>query len=155
MKIRHLFLAASAMAFATSASAETNYLHVVTTNGWEILNLDTVDRLTFEGNVMNALDKNRKVVNSFNRADLETCFVSQNSGVDEITESGHSSESFSIAARTLTALVSGNFAIYSTAGERLAAIEGVQSGQEIGLSALPAGIYVITLGDHSAKVALN
>ncbi|MDE5661443.1 MAG: hypothetical protein K2I04_02325, partial [Muribaculaceae bacterium] len=60
MNLKNLFLAGAVALSALSVSAEDsagNYLHIRTSEGWQVLNLDTVDRLTFKGGTMTAPDK--------------------------------------------------------------------------------------------------
>ena len=78
-------LAFVGMAIPGFAQAEGNYLHVKTADGWKVLNLDKVDRLTFKDGNMTASDKDNNVVETVPMASLETITFSEQPEPSSVT----------------------------------------------------------------------
>ena len=72
--MRKFLLALCLGAFVFCASA-ANYLHIKTSTGWEVLDLDKVDRLTFSNGKMNAQDEKGVTVGTYSQASLEQIYV--------------------------------------------------------------------------------
>lgn len=155
MKLKSTLIALAVMVSAASATAaETNYLHVITPTGWEIISLDEADALLFDGNQMKVVDAAGSTVKSFDRAELKTLMVNQSTGVNTVGATD-TKASFQLAGNTLTALCDGDFSIFSLSGEKLVEIPAVKEGQTVELSGVAAGIYVVRLGAFSAKVSVK
>jgi len=150
---------ASTCAFAIfTAVAGNNYLHVRVASGWEVLDLDKVDRLSFSGNNMVASDAKGNTVSTFLRSELRTMNVDDNpSGVNSMIADSKESATFSFdfASRTVTMFTNGDFQIFDLSGAVLVSIPDVRQGEAISLSGLQPGAIIIKSGNYSIKVIIK
>lgn len=144
------------LALSTRLYADSNYLHVATEKGWEVIDIEKADRLTFSDGKMNVLDVAGNNLASFPQSSLDQMYVDQSTGVQEISlPQAHSSFTLNGNGRLVEALANGAFEVYSLDGKRLVMIPAVSIGQTISLSGLQNGCYVYKLGEYSVKVVLN
>lgn len=151
-------LAFVGMAIPGFAQAEGNYLHVKTADGWKVLNLDKVDRLTFKGGNMTASDKDNNVVETVPMASLETITFSEQaepSSVASIEADTAAPFSFDAASSTVHMNADGDFSLYDIEGKLLVSIPAVKAGETIDLSAVKGEVVVIKSGNHSLKTILK
>lgn len=156
MNFRKMLMFAACVAAVATASADGNYLHLKTASGWEVLDLEQVDRLTFANGVMTASDANKNTIKTFDQASLEQMYFDDTAGV--MTVSAEESEpSFQVSdnGRLVKMIQAGEFEVYSVAGESLVGIPGVKVGETINLSALPAGVAILKSGNYAKKVVLK
>lgn len=141
---------------AQAVSAQEMYLHIQTSDGWQVLNIDQVDRLTFTGDTMRATDSAGNLVTEIPQISLQTMKVDESSGVEVITDE-QTRDNFELSAdgRTAVANASGTLSVYATDGTRLVCIPEVKVAQKVHLEALPAGTYIITLDGQSTKAILR
>lgn len=156
-KIKALFLAAVACC-ALSASAADYYLHLKTSSGWKVLNLDEVSTLTFKGDKMVARSADDKVVLDVPKAELEMMSVDQSAGIDvTVADATDGAVTFTFDATACKAVMktAGSFEMYGTAGEALLVIPAVAAGEEIDLSAITPGVVILKSGNYSLKALLK
>lgn len=156
MTIKNLAIATIFTLAATSAMAESNWLHVRTSSGWQVFSLDQVDRLTFTGGQMTASDASGAVVASIPQNSIESMTVNESAGIQSVTVENQTA-TFKVNANgsVITAISDGKFEIYNTAGLLVETIPSVKAGETIDLSKLPAGIIIVKLGTYSQKVVLK
>lgn len=159
MNLKNLFLAGAVALSALSVSAEDsagNYLHIRTSEGWQVLNLDTVDRLTFKGGTMTATDKDNNTVASFPQESLEKMYVDETAGIGQVSASeAEATFTYDAASRTVTMLADGAFKVYNAAGALLVNIPAVEKDQTVVLTGLQAGVVLISSGDYTLKAAVK
>ena len=148
---------AACLAFTLPAFATGNYLHIRTANGWEVLDIDKVDRLEFKGGKMTATDATDKVVATYPQESLESMFIDDSAGIGNVAVSDDAATALKYDASTgvVNILANGDFAVYDTDGRTLVSIPGVCAGETVNLSAIHPGVVVLVLGNHSLKVAIR
>ena len=142
-----------ALILTPAAKSADNYLHVKTSQGWEVLDLNKVDRLYFQNNMMNATDANQNVVGSFTQSDLEAMYVDQSSGIHSLPSATTEKVTFTYDATTsiVTLKEAGSIEIFSLNGEQLVKIPRVEAGETVSLKGLANGAIIIKSGKYSAK----
>lgn len=150
---------ASACAFAIfSAVAGNNYLHVRTSSGWEVLDLDKVDKLSFAGENMVASDADGNTVSSYIRSELQTMHVNDDpAGVNSVISDNKTSATFSFNATsgTATMIADGNFEIFDLSGATLVSIPEVKQGETVALTGIKPGAVILKSGNYSIKVIIK
>lgn len=141
---------------ALSVSAADNYLHLKTADGWEVLNLDSVDRLTFSGNTMTVADASGVTVKAYDRGSLENMYVNESAGIGVVEADTAAPATFSCdaASRRVTVLADGTFCLYGTDGTMLTSI-GVKAGEVIDFTSVKPGIVIMKLGDYTLKALMK
>lgn len=156
MKRRLVLFAALLMMSGLAGRAESNYLHVATDKGWEVIDLAQADRLTFKGGTMTVSDAAGNALASFPQASLHHMYVDQNTAVGEITaEASEAKFRISANGRSVELLAHGSFEVFSLDGALLVSISGTAPGKTVELSGLKTGVYVFRLGDYSVKCSIN
>lgn len=162
MKIKHLLFAlaiAGASIPMMAQDVEGNYMHVLTSDGWKILDLDQVDRLSFNNGVMTAADKNQNIVETISQDKLLSMAYSETttelSGVEMLPNGSKPAFSFFNGSKTVIMNADGNFSVYNEAGAKLVEISSVKAGQTIDLSALHPGIVILKSGNQSLKAIIK
>ena len=148
-------LLAMSLALAAMGASAANYLHIKTDSGWEVLDLDRVDRLVFAGGVMNAQDASGNSVGSYSQVALEQLYVDDKAGVADVQAESKAKATFTFDAATMSArmLADAKFEIYGFDGSLLVAIPA-KAGEEISLGAMRgAGVVIVKSGDYVIKVA--
>ncbi len=136
-------------------SSAANYLHVKTANGWQVFDLDKVDRLTFDGTTMKATDASGNTVATLPQKSLESISVNESAGIGAITADGaEATFSYDAASRTVTVLADGTFEIYGVDGVRLVAIPA-SKGEIISLGDLRPGATVFKSGAYTIKAIVK
>lgn len=150
-------LVAACLAFALPALADGNYLHIRTANGWEVLDIDKIDRLEFKGGKMTATDASDNVVASYPQETLESMFIDDSAGINNVAVSDDTAQAlkFDAASGLVTILTDGDFTVYDADGRTLVSIPGVSAGETVNLSAIRPGVVILVLGNHSLKVAIR
>ena len=142
------------LACVSYALAEGNqYLHIHTADGWKVLDLEKVDRLSFSGNQMIAADENNVTVETFDRSGLAEMYVDETSGVNEIA-SDAADATFSYKQGVATMLADGLFEVYGLDGSLMVAIKA-KKGENIDLTAMTQEIVILKSGKFTAKVVLR
>lgn len=148
-------LLAMSLALAAMGASAANYLHIKTDSGWEVLDLDRVDRLVFAGGVMNAQDASGNSVGSYSQAALEQLYVDDKAGVADVQAESKAKATFTFDAAAMSArmLADGKFEIYAVDGSLLVAIPA-KAGEEISFGAMHgAGVVIVKSGDYVIKAA--
>lgn len=141
-----------------TAVAGSNYLHVRTSSGWEVLDLDKVDRLSFSGETMVASDASGNTVSTYPRTELQTMQVDNDfSGVNLVIadESEAATFSFDASSDTVVMMTDGDFEIFNPTGVILLSIPGVKKGETIALAELQSGVLILKSGNYSIKVIIK
>lgn len=162
MKIK-LLLFALAIAGASmpimAHETEGNYMHVLTSTGWKVLDLDQVDRLTFKNGTMVASDKKQNAIETISQKDLMSMTYSETmaelSGVEMLSSDEDASFSFFNGSKTIVMKADGNFTVYSESGATLVEIPAAKAGQTIDLSAIRPGIVILKSGNQSLKAIIK
>ncbi len=141
--------------------ADVNYLHIQTASGWQVLNLDNVNELTFKGNNMVVKGTDNNTVLTVPKTQLVSINVdddaseSGSSGMENIADNKQQAKfAFDAANKTLTAFANGDFAMYAIDGRLLLAIPQVKAGQTIDLSAI-SGNVILKLSSQTLKTSLK
>lgn len=153
---RLALITALLITFGFAGKAESNYLHVATDKGWEVIDLENADRLTFFGGKMTVSDAEGNAVASYSQTSLVKMYVDQNTGVDEISSEA-SDVTFRVSdnGRTVELSGAGAFEVFGLDGTRLLEINGVTPGKTVELTGLKAGVYIYRLGGYSVKCSIN
>lgn len=153
---RLVLISSLLLTLGLASRAETNYLHVATENGWEVVDLNQADRLTFKGGTMTVLDASDNTIATFPQSTLDRMYIDQNTGVGEIV-SDTKDATFQVSdnGRTVKLFGAGTFEVFTLDGMRIIEIPDVVSGKEIELSGLRPGVYVFRLGGYSVKRSIN
>lgn len=157
MKFRNQILAAALCgAVSFGVMAESNYLHIETADGWKVLNVDNVDRLTFAGGNMTATDAANAVVLTVAQSDLKTLVVTQSAGVETpVADEVKATFVFNAATATATMLADGAFEVYNVAGALLVNIPGALKGQTVSLEGMEPGVVILKSGNYVLKTAIQ
>ena len=131
-----------------------NYLHFKTSDGWQVLDIDEVERLAFEGGQMIATDANGSTVAAIDRQALERMYVDETSGVETITTAGNAAFRYIHATKSAEMLTDGLFELYSTDGQKLVGIQA-KAGEKIDLSNINPGTVVMKSGKTTIKAILR
>lgn len=151
---KFLLLLLGGLALSIPCAAE-NYLHVKTGNGWEVLDLDLVDRLTFSETSMTATDEEGKTVAAFDRTDLDRMYVDETTGVATIKVADTAAAfRYDAATRTATMLADGTFELIAADGKILVSIPA-KAGETINLSDIKPGVVIMKAGKTSTKAILK
>ena len=150
---RKLLLLSSIVAMAIPCFAG-NYLHFKTSDGWQVLDIDEVERLAFEGGQMIATDANGSTVAAIDRQALERMYVDETSGVETITTAGNAAFRYIHATKSAEMLTDGLFELYSTDGQKLVGIQA-KAGEKIDLSNINPGTVVMKSGKTTIKAILR
>ena len=153
--MRKFLLALCFGAFALGASA-ANYLHIKTSTGWEVLDLDKVDRLTFNNGKMTAQDEKGATVGTYNQSSLEQIYVNDLAGVESVVADEKSKATFKFDAegRSAVMIADGSFEVYALDGSLLVSIPA-KAGEHIALEAMSGtGIVIVKSGKYAIKAAL-
>lgn len=138
------------------AIAETNYLHIETADGWKVLNLDNVDRLTFTGGNMTATDASNAVVMIVPQTSLKTINVNESAGVSApVVVEAKATFVYNAGSATVTMLADGAFEVYNVAGSLLVNIPGALKGQTIALDGMEPGVVILKSGNYVLKTAIQ
>ena len=163
MKLKHFAACAALIAAATTANAESLYLHIQTANGdWQVLDLEKVDRLTFTDGNMIVADANNQTVATFPTSNVANMQVNDSqTDITEFPSAGvetavaATEATFTIDGRSIAVLADGALTITAIDGRTAVVIPAVKAGQSVDVSALAAGTYIINLGAHTQKVAIR
>ncbi len=158
MQFKHLLLSAvfAGCALSGMAQEEGNYLYVRTATGYEVLNLDKVDRLTFSGGIMTASDKDNKTVATFPQDQIDKMYVSETAGITSVAaDNAEPTFKFDATTAVVTMLADGDFNIYDTAGASLIGTAKVKKGETIALSGMEPGIVILKSGNYTVKAILK
>lgn len=138
-----------------SVKAADNYLHVRTSQGWEVLNLDKVDRLYFNNNVMTVTDASQNVISSFSKADLISMYVDDTSttAVKSIAaeEKDEAPYRYDSSASNIYMKGTGEIVVYNLGGEVLVNIPEVKAGEVVDIKAIAPGAIIIRSGNYTSK----
>lgn len=141
-----------------SAYAEGgHYLHVRTSAGWKVLDLETVDRLTFTSGTMVASDADNKTVETFDRGSLEKMYFDETpetTGIGQEAVADATEATFRLEQSTATMLADGVFEVYSIDGSLLVSINA-KKGESIDLSAIAVNAVIAKSGSFTIKANLR
>lgn len=143
-----------AVSFGLSAAT---YLHIKTTDGWQVIDLDKADRLTFKGGTMEVADASGKVIATYPQSTLENIKVDDEStGIDMIVAGKDCDATFRFDGATCSAemIKDGLFEVFGIDGKKLVAIPA-KAGDHIALDAMTGiGPVIVKSGSYTLKVAL-
>lgn len=143
-----------AVSFGLSAAT---YLHIKTTDGWQVIDLDKADRLTFKGGTMEVADASGKVIATYPQSTLENIKVDDEStGIDMIVAGKDCDATFRFNGATCSAemIKDGLFEVYGIDGKKLVAIPA-KAGEHIALEVMTGvGPVIVKSGSYTLKVAL-
>ncbi len=151
------FLLPLALLAATMTVSAENYLHIRTDAGWEVIDLDKVDRITFTNGNMVATDASQNVLSTIAQSTLQTMYVDDTAGINTVsTDNTAATLTFDAATKVVTLLADGSFEIYNAAGALLVAIPQVKQGETVNLSGISAATPVILKnGNYSLKAIVK
>lgn len=156
MNYKRTLLALCAVAALSTAAAQSNYLHIKTASGWEVVDIDKIDKLTFKDGVMTATGSDNSVVASIKQQDLHEMYVNETSGVANVAgEESKAAFSFDSESRSVRMLADGDFRIYDASGRLLVAIPEVKRGETVSLAGINPGIVIIKSGEFTFKALLK
>ncbi len=138
-----------------TASAADNYLHIKTADGWRVLDLEQVDRLTFDGNTMTASDASGATVVTIPQKSLEVMAVTETAGVSApVIAEAKASFVYSPSTKCVTMLDDALFEMYALDGSRLVAVNAAK-GENIHIDAVKAGVVIMKSGEYSIKAVVE
>lgn len=153
MRFKHLLLIA-VMGMGFLGVHADDYLHIQTADGWKVLNLNEVDRLSFKEGVMTAADSKGQTVATFNQQDLNTMFVADTAGLQTVeSEASEATLAYDAQADMVRILADGDLHIYSATGAELLSIAGCKKGQTVDIAAISQKILILKSGAHALKIA--
>lgn len=140
---------------ALGASAAT-YLHLQTSTGWQVIDLEQVDRLTFSGGVMTAQNAQGATVGTYPQSSLEQIIVNDTAGLDKIAAADEeASFEFKAATMSVKMLADGAFEVYGLDGKQLVSIPA-KAGEEIAVGALRStGTVIMKSGNYAIKATVR
>lgn len=159
---RFVLFTSMLMAMSLTGRAESNYLHIATDKGWEVIDLMNADCMTFQGGIMAVSDMSGNTIASYPQGSLKCMYVDNQMNTDHetgigeiISDADHPTFRVSDNGRTIELLGRGSFEVYGLDGTRLVEITGVTDGKTVELSGLNAGVYIYRLGGYSVKCSIN
>lgn len=152
MKLKILTLILALAAYCSHTFATENYLHIQTDNGWTIINIDNVDRISFSDGKMVITDK-EQTTTTIAQTELVQMLVNESASIESV-EFDNNAAKFTIDAQTKTVKMTtdGNFRILSVNGKILINIPTVKSGETISLDNLNAGVYILQSSNYAIKI---
>lgn len=150
------FLLSFCLIAASFGLSAANYLHIKTSDGWQVIDLDKADRLTFKGGTMEVSDAAGQVIATYPQQSLETIKVDDStSGIDIVGENKKDATfRFNGATLAVDMIADGVFEAFGIDGKKLVAIPA-KAGDHISLDAMKgAGPVVFKSGSYTIKVAL-
>lgn len=145
-----------------SAVASTDYLHIRTSSGWQVLNVDDLKSFDFNNGTVTVSDKDGKAVASFPQSSLELIYVDDNTqnvdktGVESVTEEASQAVfAYDSAARMVTFSQDGEFELYNVDGSRLVRIPDVKAGETVNISGVAPGVVILKSGKQTIKTILK
>jgi hypothetical protein len=152
------FLLALFMALAMNVCAQ-NYLHVQTADGWKLINLDNVERITFAGGVMTATDASNTIIAQLNQQKLESMYVDDEENVSglKITklDQGEATLSFDANKKVIKVLTDGSLDVFTVTGVKILTVPNVKKGEIVDVSQLAVGTAIFKNGTFSLKTILK
>lgn len=139
-------------AMTTSADGG-QYLHIRTASGWSVLDLDQVDRLTFNAGTMVASDADNKTVETFDRGALSDMYFDESAGVQAVT-ADNTEATFSYNNGVATMLTDGPLEVYAVDGSMLVCLNA-RRGETVDLSAIRNNVIVLKSGSYTLKATLR
>lgn len=137
-----------------SAKAEEGqYLHVKTSTGWSVLDLEKVDRLTFTAANMVASDANGNQVAGYERSSLDQMYFNESSGVETVVADA-AAATFSYRNGAAMMLADGMFEVYGVDGALLVSINA-KKGETIDISAISQNVVILKSGSYTLKTVLR
>lgn len=148
-------LAPLALAVMTMpAFATPLYFHIKTSDGnYKAYDLEKIDRLTFANGNM-TIEKDGTPLETIKRTELAHIEVSDSESAVSTLAAEHS-DWYKMQGKTVVLTAGAGFQAYNLGGIMLLDIPEAKAGQSVDLSELPAGIYVISNGNESAKIELR
>ena len=131
------------------------YLHIQTSDGWKVLDLEKADRLTFTSSSMVVSDSDGNTVETYDRGNLSAMYVDEYPevvGVESVSEEPEAA--FLMQGSEATMLTDGRFEVYATDGKLLVGIEAKQ-GEKIDLGAMSGSVVILRSGSYTKKANLR
>lgn len=159
MNLKHLLFTTVFCIAALPVSAEDHYLHVQTAEGWKVLDIAQVDRLTFSNGFMTATGHDNQQIAQIKQTDLSKMFVTESKESASAPEISDISQerpfTFDASTKSVRILKDGDFAIFNVAGSKLLSIPEVKAGQLVDINAVKADIVIIKSGHYTVKAILK
>lgn len=157
MKLKCIVFAGIIGLLLFPASAD-DYLHVRTSAGWTVFNLNSADKLTFTGGKMVVADASGNTVGSFNQADLVNAHVSdspESTAISQVVAEETPAFIFDQKSQTVKMLKDGKFEIFSVDGRALVSIPETKKGETVSVGALQQGIVIMKSGNYTIKTTVK
>ena len=149
MKMKTFFAALLLMVSTNLMADDYNFL-TLTNNGTERnISLPIVQRITFEEGYVVVTTTEGK--HSFPIANLDKISFSETADPDAIKAMPEQAENLTYKDGTLAIKGDGMLRVYNASGA-LVSIAYVKEGANVSLSSLPAGVYIVRMGDKVIKV---
>ena len=149
MKMKNILAALLLMVSTTMMADEYKYLTICYNETADSISLPVVQRITFENN--RVVVTTTEGIFSYPIAILEKITFTTSDTETAIEALPEQTENLAYKDGTLTVKGDGFLRIYGTNGA-LVSIANVKEGANISLGNLPAGIYIVRMGDKTIKV---
>lgn len=146
------------MLTALCASASDNYLHILTDDGWKILNIEQIDKISFKNGTMTATGQNNETVLAVPSEKIQSMSVLDTNDAQTGIEAVTAAEApfvLNNGSASVTMLQNGNFRLINLEGMVLCEIPAVEKGQTIDLTNVAPGIHILQSGSFTIKVCLQ
>ncbi len=157
--MRFLLSCVAAICCLVSWAAD-DYLHIRTSDGWKVLDISQVDRLTFSNGTMVATDKENKTLLTVPTTDLKAMVVDNDvnptpTGIEEVTaKEVKASFTYDASTKSVTMLEDAPFEVYAITGLTLCVIPNAKAGEVIDLKDIHPGVIILKSGQYSLKVVV-
>lgn len=155
MIIKKLILMTACL-LSLSAWADGTYLHIRTASGWEVVNLEKADKMTFKNNVVQITAADNSVLASYPQNALETMYIDEIAGVGDVKDDNtEAAFIFDSASRSVRMTQDSDLKVYDLKGKLLVGIPEVKEGETVNLSALAPSIIILKSGNYTVKTQLK
>lgn len=150
MNTKNILAALLLMAVTSMVMADDSKYLTITTNGTERdIPLPIVQRITFEDGYVVVTTAEGK--HSYAISHLDKMTFTEKDDADAIEALPEQAENLTYKDGTLAIKGDGMLRVYNTSGA-LISIANVKEGANVSFKALPAGVYIVRMGDKTIKV---
>ena len=140
-----------AMATALPASAQQMLIEKTGSEN-EIISLDNLKQITFDGTTVNIEQTDGKT-SSTSMEYIDRISFGNFTSIDNVESVGALVDYVSRDIISVECVTGTEIAIYSVTGMRLLDISSEAGRRQISIANLPKGIYILKIGDKTAKIA--
>jgi hypothetical protein len=140
-----------AMATALPASAQQMLIEKTGSEN-EIISLDNLKQITFDGTTVNIEQTDGKT-SSTSMEYIDRISFGNFTSIDDVESDGALVDYVSRDIISVECVTGTEIAIYSVTGMRLLDISSEAGRRQISIANLPKGIYILKIGDKTAKIA--